>query len=93
MTQVSPSVIILNMPLLPLAPLLSDLIVSRPETLVKLCSQVCFSQRCSQAARSHFTHYEPGTTVATDVRIWLLGQLFESEETRFLIAVNRCNTL
>lgn len=43
-------------------------------------------ERCSRAACSHFTHCEPGTTVAGDVRIWLLGQLFESEETRFLIA-------
>lgn len=46
------------------------------------------------AARSHFTHSEPGTTVvAADVRIWLLGQLFESEETRFLIAITHNNPL
>lgn len=45
------------------------------------------------AARSHFTHYEPGTTVAADVRIWLLGQLFESEEMRFLIAITHNNPL
>lgn len=35
------------------------------------------------------THCEPGTTVAADVRIWLLGQIFEQEETRFLITINR----
>lgn len=44
------------------------------------------------AMLAHILHSEPGTTVAADVRIWLLGQLCESEETRFLIAVSRRNS-
>lgn len=81
------------------SPLLSDLPVSRSgghlrTILWSKCVHRSVSlnqpkpQRCSQASCSHFTHCEPGTTVAADVRIWLLGQLFESEETRFLIAIN-----
>lgn len=64
-------------------------------TPVKLRSQVCFSQSAeslSDARRLlvHILHtVSPGTTVAADVRIWLLGQIFESEETRVLIAINR----
>lgn len=104
MTQVSPSVIILNVrpPFRPYSALLSHFVRDlkcgeegvgswggHPRTIlmVKVCSQVCFSDRPEGAAMLRgacllhvFTRCEPGTTVA-DVRIWLLGQLYESGET------------
>lgn len=69
------------------------------KAVVKVCitpRSVCSKQQCSQAAAAAaaaFTFYtqkrerEPGTTVAADVRIWLLGQLFESEETRSFVEI------
>lgn len=90
-----PSVIILNMPLYllpctfgfarePARGHLRTMLWSKCVTHRSLSR----NQRCSQAAASHFTHWEPGTTVAADVRIWLLGQLFESEGTHFLVEIN-----
>lgn len=53
----------------------------------KLCSQVCFSQPAMLAGCffTFYTHWEPGTTVSADVRIWLLGQLFGIRGNAFFL--------
>lgn len=55
--------------------------------LTGLFLSISQSLRDARRLLVHILHtVSPGTTVAADVRIWLLGQLFESEETRFLIS-------